>query len=405
MLCSINYLSFILFFLFFTTTSVFANEKNEEIEGKVTVKEGFVVEIIDYEENIKTGDDIAVLFEVVNIGPLQTQNITLNIRDKDKEEIHNYRDDDGTYGITLDSGEAYVGNFSWIGENPGRYEIVLSTEDDYEKVYTTFFEDIEKSPGTYKYDDSVVKTAIASNVSHIASVLNPGETQSGSIKFWNLGTEEVTLNLSVEELDEWFFLKNREYYIATKDTVSVPFDIEVPEKANKGMYKGSIHIKIRNTTWSYIPVVLKIKEILREDIFDVTVEMTPKVFSENDTVVYRGIIESSENFTVNTSIRTSISDYRDHIVFNRTETISINETYKKHFEVYEKLEPGDYTLNFTIEPEDDIYLGSSDSVEFTVIPYHEKTRSLWYLPLLALALSLALFLTYGKIDKPEIISK
>ncbi len=82
----------------------------------------FEVEIIDYDEEVKIGEDITVEYSVINTGGFEgTQDIVLFL---DGDAVKTKTD------ITLKTGEEYESEFTWEAEESGEQEFEVRSSDD-----------------------------------------------------------------------------------------------------------------------------------------------------------------------------------------------------------------------------------------------------------------------------------
>ncbi len=82
----------------------------------------FEVEITDYNENVKEGEEINIKYRVTNTGSSKgTEDIVLRLGG---EQVAVYKD------LTLAPGENYEGEFSIKGDNVGEHNLELSSNDD-----------------------------------------------------------------------------------------------------------------------------------------------------------------------------------------------------------------------------------------------------------------------------------
>ena len=86
----------------------------------------FEVEITNYDDEVEEGEEATVEYKVTNTGKLEdTQNIIFNV-DGEQEKVD--------LDITLDGNETYTGDFTWIAEEAGAYNLEIASEDDQDTV-------------------------------------------------------------------------------------------------------------------------------------------------------------------------------------------------------------------------------------------------------------------------------
>jgi len=107
----------------------------------VTVKEldpaYFVVGITYYDAEVDEGDTVRVEFTVENTGDVKdTQNITLSVNGIEE----------ATEEIELDEGDEYNGEFTWVTDDAGDYDLEVTTDDTSDTVTVRVMEE-EDAPG------------------------------------------------------------------------------------------------------------------------------------------------------------------------------------------------------------------------------------------------------------------
>ncbi len=168
------------------TLSVNSERGHDEINIYVIERGIFSVDIVDFDEEVGEGEEVTVEYSVDNTGDdLDTQDLEFYVDEElvDSEEVE------------LEGGENFEGEFNWVTEELGEYNLSVRSDDDLDEV-TVFVLDepffqvevIDFDEIIYEYDEAMIKY----------SVTNEGElevTQEIELTVDQdvVETEEVTL--------------------------------------------------------------------------------------------------------------------------------------------------------------------------------------------------------------------
>lgn len=255
----------------------------------------------------------------------------------------------------------------WEGDHEGSEEsLEVSMEEDIQ--LEAYFEEIP-SP-ELRFDDSVEVE------------LGEGEQQEVSVEIENDGDEDANLELSVEEVEDFVGLGDYEMEIASGATGSIDLEIEIPEGTDAGSYQGSLVMWIEEIdTEKEIDldiVVLDLSEVIDEDALSVDVDLVLFEFEQGEPVTYNLQVENAEDRVVEVDLEVVVYDREGRIADEHVDYFELDGFQRLSDEFYE-LDSGEYLIEATIEPQDDLFNAVSDSEDFVVVS--TGLINIWYLSL------------------------
>ncbi len=184
---------------------------DDEDDARVRVYEAdvFAIDVELRDRDLYTGEEIVVNYSVMNTKDYSdTQDIRFTVNDELKEKVHYDIEED----LSLGSRESYEGEFTWITENTGNYEIKISSEDDNQTNRIRIwkpdsFSIIVQLRG--RHEDDIVLEGYEVRVEYMVRNTKD-ETDTQDITFFVddeliEADEEVTLEEGEEQRDEFYW--------------------------------------------------------------------------------------------------------------------------------------------------------------------------------------------------------
>ncbi len=123
-----------------------------EITAHFMKESNFIIELIDYDEEMTLGDTLDLKYRVNNTGDIEgTQTIEFRVDGELVDSIE----------ITLEADEIHEGVFQWTSEEPGTYDISIYSEDDEVEIFDAFTVEEKDEPGRTWVIALIVGIAIA----------------------------------------------------------------------------------------------------------------------------------------------------------------------------------------------------------------------------------------------------
>jgi len=119
---------------------VSSDDETDNATVKILQPANFEVDVIDHDENVTTGDEITIRYEVNNTGEVQgTQNIVFKV---DGKRV------DANLDLTLDANENYTDEFTWEANETGERNLKVGSDDDETTIVVNVEEDSDSGiPG------------------------------------------------------------------------------------------------------------------------------------------------------------------------------------------------------------------------------------------------------------------
>jgi len=209
----------------------------------------YMVDITEYDEEVEEGYDVTVEYEIVNTGnDGGRQNIVLFING-DQEDVH--RD------LELEPGHSYRDKFVWTSEDPGDYELEVSSDDDVDTAIVRILQRANFEITITDYDEDVVRR---DEITIEYTVENTGEVEdTQNIVFYvDEEQEDAHLDITLDGGEEhsgeftWRVEEVKEYIfeVASRDDIK-EVTINVESRDVPGFTLGLLVLAIGLTVAIY----------------------------------------------------------------------------------------------------------------------------------------------------------
>ncbi|MFP4608625.1 MAG: CARDB domain-containing protein [Candidatus Aenigmatarchaeota archaeon] len=171
---------------------VASEDQDSEVSVMVLEEAYFDVEIIDYDDIVVEGEEVVVNYTVTNTGDVEdTQTIEFTVDGELTDSLQ----------ITLGPEETSEEQFTWQTQDPGEYDLEISSYDDLDEVTVTVLEEGVFDVTILDHDERVVEGDEVSVQYRITNTKTEEDTQT--IEFSVNGTVEDSVEVTLEPGEEY----------------------------------------------------------------------------------------------------------------------------------------------------------------------------------------------------------
>jgi len=240
--------------------------------------------------------------------------------------------------------------------NPGGDEIVIGSPTE---VFTGIPEEVsEEAPsnggGRAKvYNFELDKTFFAIE-------MIKGKHYQEEIIITNDGTEDLIINISLTNLEEFIFPEEESFILKTGESKNIKFDIYVSERKKADVYIGKINFNSRNID-RFVNVILDIRE--RAPLFDIKTTILKKYIVPGGKVTANLVILNLGDLkNIDVELEYQIRDFDNKTYASKKESFAINNSFtgEVFLETPKDSKIGDYIFYSKVSYEN-ISAGSYDT--------------------------------------------
>ncbi len=196
-----------------------------------------------------------------------------------------------------------------------------------------------------------------------------GKHYQEEIIITNDGTEDLLINISLTNLQEFIFPEEENFVLKNGEIKTIKFDIYLSEKEDTDTYIGKINFNSAKVS-KFVNVVLDIKD--RAPLFDIKTTVLKKEVAPGNKVTAEVVILNLGDLqNIDVELESNIQDFEGNIYTSKKESFAIDESHKKKIflEVPKDIQLGNYIFYTKVNYEN---IGASSYDTFKVVKIDKK---------------------------------